>query len=141
MKTIKKDLVKIEFGSTNYSDLSGFTEVSAASGSKGELGIISTDCGKRVRFSKDLFSALDEPESVKLLVSESKVAFKSVKAGTPGAYELGKGAVIYATDLAERIMQVASKVEFKANATTRCGHIEQVQTGEDGSTIVILNFE
>ena len=61
MKTIKKDLVKIEFGSTNYSDLSGFTEVSAASGSKGELGIISTDCGKRVRFSKDLFSALDEP--------------------------------------------------------------------------------
>lgn len=132
---------KISFGSEDYTDLSGFTEINAESGKKGEIGICNTNGSKRVRLGSNLFSALEEPEFVKVLLSDTKVAFRSVPEGTPGAFEIGKGAVIYSTDLAEKIMAVASKVEFKDNATTRCGYIEKVQSDEEGSITVILNFD
>lgn len=132
---------KISFGSEDYTDLSGFTEVNAESGKKGEIGICDTNGSKRVRLGCNPFSALEEPASVKVLMNDTKVAFRSVPEGTPGAYEIGKGAVIYSTGLAEKIMAVASNVGFKDNATTRCGYIEKVQSNEDDSITVILNFD
>ncbi len=141
-KFIKKNgYEKIAFGSEGYSDLSGFTEINAETGKKGEIGICDTNGSKRVRLSSNLFSALEEATSVKVLLSDTRVAFKSVPEGTPGAYEIGKGAVIYSTGLAEKIMSIASDVEFKDNATTRCGCIEKVQSNEDSSITVILNFD
>ncbi len=137
----KVNYKKIAFGSEGYSDLSGFTEINAESGKKGEIGICDTNCSKRVRLGSNLFSALEEPVSVKVLLSDTQVAFKSVPEGTPGAYEIGKGAVIYSTGLAEKIMSIASDIEFKDNATTRCGYIEKVQSNEDDSVTVILNFD
>lgn len=136
----KPNYKKIAFGTDGYSDLSGFTEISAESGKKGEIGITDSDGSKRVRLSKNLFSALGEPKSVKVLMSDTKIAFVAVSEGTVGAYDVCKGAVIYSTDLADRIIALAPDVEFKENATTRCGSIEKVQTNEDESITVILEF-
>ena len=136
----KPNYKKIAFGTDGYSDLSGFTEISAESGKKGEIGITDSDGSKRVRLSKNLFSALGEPKSVKVLMSDTKIAFVAVSESTVGAYDVCKGAVIYSTDLADRIIALAPDVEFKENATTRCGSIEKVQINEDESITVILEF-
>lgn len=137
----KTNYKKVAFGSEDYSDLSGFTEINAESGKKGEIGICNTNGSKRVRLGSNLFSALEETASVKVLMNDTKVAFRSVPKGTSGAFEIGKGAVIYSTDLAEKIMAVALNTTFKDNATTRCGYIEKVQSNEDDSVTVILNFD
>ena len=136
----KMNYKKIAYGTEGYSDLSGFTEVSAESGRKGEIGITDSNSVKRVRLGKNLFSALGQPKSVKILVSDTKVAFVAVPEGTVGAYDVCKGATIYSTDLADRIIKLVPDIEFKENATTRCGSIEKVQTNEDESVAVILNF-
>lgn len=141
-KVVNKSIFKaIEFGTDGYNDLSGFAEVKAEAGSKGEIGI--TDCGgsKRVRLSKNLFSALEEAKNVKVLTSDTQMAFKAVPEGTLGAYELKKGAVIYNTDLAEKIMRIAKNTVFENNCTTRCGSIAQIQSDENGNVTVILNFD
>ncbi len=140
-KIIKKaNYQTVAFGSKDYSDLSGFTEVSAEASKKGEIGITDSDGSKRVRIGKNLFSALGEPKAVKVLMSSTEVAFRAVPEGTVGAYDVCKGAVIYSTDLADRIIALVPDVEFKENTTTRCGSIRQVQTNEDESATVILSF-
>ena len=123
----KVNYKKIAFGAEGYSDLSGFT-------------ITDSDGSKRVRLSKNLCSALGEPKAVKVLMSSTEVAFRAVPEGTVGAYDVCKGAVIYSTDLADRIIALVPDVEFKENTTTRCGSIRQVQTNEDESVTVILSF-
>ncbi len=136
----KTNYKKIAFGAEGYSDLSGFTEVSAEASKKGEIGITDSDGSKRVRIGKNLFSALGEPKAVKVLMSSTEVAFRAVPEGTVGAYDVCKGAVVYSTDLADRIIALVPDVEFKENTTTRCGSIRQVQTNEDESATVILSF-
>ena len=137
----KVNYKKVAFGAEGYSDLSGFTEVSAETSRKGEIGITVSDGSKRVKLNKNLFTALGEPKSVKVLMSSTEIAFRAVPEGTVGAYDVCKGAVIYSTDLADRIIALVPDVEFKENATTRCGNIKQVQTNVDDSVEVILNFE
>lgn len=136
----KTNFKKVAFGSEDYSDLSGFKEISAESDSRGELGVIKIDDCIRLRLSKNLYSQLGEPGCVKFLMGDKKIAIKSVSDGTPGAYRLGKGAVIYSTPLGDRIIDAVKNVEFKENATTRIGIINQVQENEDGSITVILSL-
>ncbi len=137
----KKNYATVAFGSEGYNDLSGFTELNAEASKKGEIRICLNDGAKRVGVSKNLYTALGEPTSVKVLMNATQAAFRTVPDGTPGAFEFGKGAIIYSTDLAEKIMSLASTTEFKDNATTRCGRIDAVQTDEDGSTTVLLSFD
>lgn len=139
----KEDYMNISYGEKGYTDLSGFTEVSDETSKKGEISIIDSSGSKRVRLSKNLFSLLDEPEAVKVLTNDKdkKVVFIAIPKGTPKAYHLGKGAVIYSPSLAEAIISVAKNVEFTENTTTRCGSIEKVQTNENGCINVILNFD
>lgn len=132
---------KVSFGSEGYKDLSGFEELQADSGRKGELRIIDNGGSWKVGASKTLYTVLGEPGFVKVLMNDTQVAIKVVPEGTAGAYEFCKGAVIYSTSLAEKIMGIASGTEFKSNATTRCGRIDAVQTDEDGSTSVLLSFD
>ncbi len=132
---------KVSFGSEGYKDLSGFEELQADSDRKGELRIIDNGGSWKVGTSKNLYTALGEPHFVKVLMSDTQVAIKVVPEGTAGAYEFCKGAVIYSTSLAEKIMGIASGTEFKPNSTTRCGRIDAVQTDEDGSTTVLLSFD
>ena len=132
---------KVSFGSEGYKDLSGFEELQADSGRKGELRIIDNGGSWKVGASKTLFTVLGEPGFVKVLMNDTQVAIKVVPDGTPGAYEFCKGAIIYSTDLAEKIKTLAANTEFKSNATTRCGRIDSVQTDEDGSTSVLLSFD
>lgn len=136
----KTNFKKVAFGSEDYSDLSGFKEISAESDSRGELGVIKIDNCIRLRLSKNLYSQLEKPEWVKFLMGDKKIAIKSVSDGTSGAYRLGKGAVIYSTPLGDRIIDAVKDVEFKENATTRIGTINQVQENEDGSITVILSL-
>ena len=141
-KIIKKSNSKpVAFGEEGYINLSGFTEISAESGRKGEIGITDCDGSKRVRISKKLFSALGEPKSMKVLMSDTKVAFVAVAEGTIGAYDVCKGSVIYSTELADKIIALVPDIEFKENATTRCGSIEKIQTDENEAVTVILNFD
>lgn len=135
-----KKYSKVAFGSEGYADLSNFEEIVAEAGSKGELGITMTDGGIRLRLSKNLFTQLEMPNCVKVMLGNKKIAIKSVPDSTPGAYELGKGAVIYSTALGDRIINAASDIDFKENATTRIGIVNQVQENEDGSITVILSF-
>ena len=136
----KNNYSKVAHGTEGYSDLSGFEEVTAEAGSKGEIGVIRIDDCVRIRLSKNLFSQLEMPDCVKVLLGDKKIAIRSVPAGTPGAYELGKGAVIYSTPLGEKIIKAASDVEFKENATTRIGTIDQIQEDENGLVTVILSI-
>ncbi|MDD6269869.1 MAG: hypothetical protein PUA84_07440 [Oscillospiraceae bacterium] len=131
---------KVAYGSENYIDLSGLTEVNAENGRKGEIGICDSDGSRRVCLSKNIFSQLEEPDAVKVLMNDKMIAFRAVPLGTKGAYTLGKGAVIYSTTLADTITANVSDVEFKENATTRFGHIEAVQSDENGFATVILNY-
>lgn len=135
----KKNYSKVAFGSEGYADLSEFEEIVAEAGSKGELGITMTDSGVRLRLSKNLFTQLEMPNCVKVMLGNKKIAIKSVPDGTPGAYELGKSAVLYSTALCNKIIDAAS-IDFKENATTRIGIINQVQENEDGSITAILDF-
>ncbi|MGN0606350.1 MAG: hypothetical protein ACI4JM_07495 [Oscillospiraceae bacterium] len=139
-KYLNKNYSKVAFGSEGYADLSEFEEIVAEAGSKGELGVIRIDDCIRLRLSKNLYSQLDMPNCVKVLLGNKKIAIKSVPDGTPGAYELGKGAVIYSTSLGDKIINAASDIDFKENATTRIGIINQVQENEDGSITAILSF-
>ena len=132
---------KVEFGSEGYLDLSEFTEISSETGKKGEIGITLSKGSKRVKLNKSLFLALGEPECVKVSMSATQIAIKTVPVGTNGAYDICKGAVIYSSALADKIIKIASSVDFQEDATTRCGKIEVVQTEEDGATTAILNFD
>ena len=122
----KRNYKTVSFGSEGYTNLDAFMD----NGGSWKVGA-----------SKNLYTALGEPHFVKVLMSDTQVAFKAVPDGTPGAYEFCKGAIIYSTDLAEKIKTLAANTEFKSNATTRCGRIDTIQTDEDGSTIVLLNFD
>lgn len=132
---------KVSFGSEGYTNLDAFTELTPTASNHGELRIMDNGGSWKVGASKNLYTALGEPHFVKVLMSDTQVAFKAVPDGTPGAYEFCKGAIIYSTDLAEKIKTLAANTEFKSNATTRCGRIDTIQTDEDGSTIVLLNFD
>lgn len=137
----KRNYKTVSFGSEGYTNLNAFTELTPTASNHGELRIMDNGGSWKVGASKNLYTALGEPHFVKVLMSDIQVAFKAVPDGTPGAYEFCKGAIIYSTDLAEKIKTLAANTEFKSNATTRCGRIDVVQTDEDGSTIVLLNFD
>ena len=141
-KLIKRgNYPKVVFGSEGYSNLSEFTEIVADSGKNGKISIIFAGDCKRVKLNRDLYEALNNPRAVKMLWSADKLAIRAVSEGIPGSFNVGKGGVIYSTKLAEKIIAIVPAIEFKGNATTRCGNIEQVQENEDGSITVILNFE
>ncbi len=137
----KNNYKTVSFGSEGYTALDAFTEVTADVSKNGEIRIIDNGGSWKVGASKNLYTVLGEPHFVKVLMSDTQVAFKAVPDGTPGAYEFCKGTIIYSTDLAEKIMALAANTEFKPNVTTRCGRVEQVQTDEDGFATVILNFD
>ena len=137
----KRNYKTVSFGSEGYTNLDAFTELTPTASNHGELRIMDNGGSWKVGASKNLYTALGEPHFVKVLMSDTQVAFKAVPDGTPGAYEFCKGAIIYSTDLAEKIKTLAANTEFKSNATTRCGRIDAVQTDEDGSTTVLLSFD
>lgn len=132
---------KVNFGSENAVDLSNFTELNAGSGRKGDIGITETGGSYRVVLYSTIISLLGSAENVKVYLGERMIAIMPVSSDTPGAYEIKKGGIIYSSDLAEKLMALVSSVEFKTNATTRCGRIEQVQTNEDDTSTVIISFE
>lgn len=131
----------VSFGSEGYTDLNTFTELTPTANDHGELRVMGNGGSWKVGASKNLYTTLGEPHFVKVLMRNTQVAFKAVPEGTPGAFEFRKGAIIYSTDLAEKIKTLAANTEFKSNATTRCGRIDAVQTDEDGSTSVLLSFD
>ncbi len=132
---------KVNFDAEGYNPLSDFKELTAEAGKKGELRIIDNGGSWNVGVSKNLYSALGEPDFVKVLMSDTQIAIRVVPEGTSGAFHFGKNAVIYSNSLAEAIMKLASNTEFKTNMTTRCGSIDAVQTNEDDSTTVIISFD
>ena len=117
-KFIKKVNYKtVSFGSKGYKDLSEFVELQADAGKKGELRLMNNGGSWKVGVSKNLYTALGEPESVKVSLSDTQVAIRAVPEGTAGAFEFGKGEIIYSASLADAIMKIASNTEFKLNTT------------------------
>ena len=103
---------KVNFDAEGYNPLSDFKELTAEAGKKGELRIIDNGGSWNVGASQTLYSALGEPHFVKVLMSDSQIAFRVVPEGTFGAYEFCRGKIIYSTDLAEKIMELASNIDF-----------------------------
>ena len=132
---------KVEFGSEHAIDLSNFTELNAASGRKGDIGITETGGSYRVVLYSPILDALNNAENVKVLHSENRIAIIEAAPGAPGTYDVRKGGIIYSSDLAEVIMGLVPGVKFKPNSTTRCGRILQVQENKDGTAIVIVCFD
>lgn len=69
----KNNYSKVAYGTEGYTDLSGFEEVTAEAGSKGEIGVIRIDDCVRIRLSKNLFSQLEMPDCVKVLLGDKKL--------------------------------------------------------------------
>ena len=133
---------KVDFGSESAIDLSKFTELNAESGRKGIIGITETGGSYRVALYSDIISILEDgTKFVKISAYEKMIAIQPVSSDTPGAYEIKKGGIIYSSDLSEKIISLTSGVDFKPNSTTRCGRILEVQTGEEGTPIVVISFE
>ena len=77
---------------------------------------------------------------MKVLLGKDKIAIVHVEEGAPNAFAVGKGGVLYNTDLVNRIVALAKDTDFPENASTRCGRLEQLQEDQDGNLAAIITL-
>ena len=135
-----KKYAKITNDNERYIDMGEFGEVVADARQTGCISIICTQGCKRLKLNKELCTALEEPSCVKVLLGKDKIAIVQVEEGTPNAFAVGKGGVLYNTDLVNRIVALAKGIDFPENASTRCGRLEQLQEDQDGNPAAIITL-
>lgn len=141
-KYIKKATYKtVAAGSEGNVDISAFTELTAGSERKGDIGITETDGSYRVVFYSSILSILGNNRSVKVYLVDAMIAIKPVSSDMPGAFEICKGGILYSSNLAEQIMSLNSEIDFIPRHTTRCGRIIEVQSDEDDTPTIIVKFD
>ena len=77
---------------------------------------------------------------MKVLLGKDKIAIVHVEEGAPNAFAVGKGGVLYNTDLVNRIVALAKDIDFPENASTRCGTLTQVQDDGKGNLAAIVTL-
>lgn len=131
---------KITNDNERYIDMGEFSEVVADARQTGCISIICTQGCKRLKLNKELCTALEEPSCVKVLLGKDEIAIVHVEEGTPNAFAVGKGGVLYNTDLVNRIVVLAKDIDFPENASTRCGTLTQVQDDGKGNLAAIVTL-
>lgn len=139
MKNINQNLMKINPDNENFRTLDSFKKFKCEKSTRGVITVILTDSGKRVRIDKSILEALGNPKQVATLYTENEMAICTCSAGDYGSLPIGKGGIIYSTELAEKIMEMNPNVDFKPNASTRCGNVLHAQV-EGNETAVIVTF-
>ncbi|WP_295219729.1 hypothetical protein [Ruminococcus sp.] len=136
-----KKFEKVTETDANYIDLTaGFSEITADTGKAGCMSVICTNGSKRLKLNHDLYNALEMPHAVKIQLGKERLAIIAVPEDTVSAFTVGKGGVIYATSLVDKIAEAMPDMEWKENASTRCGRIEQLQEDKNGNTVAIVSL-
>ena len=104
------------------------------------MSVVCTSGSKRLKLNHDLYAALDEPSSVRVLLGKSKIAIVAVPDGTAGSFKLGKGGILYDTAVVDEVISLTSGIDFPENASTRCGRLEQLQEDQDGNIAAIITL-
>ena len=110
---------------------------SASSG--GAITIIRTNgSGDRTRPSKSLLTDLGNPSWVDVYLTEEQVIIVPSTENAVGNFKVGKGEVLYNTQLANEIMQIAG-IEFPENKSTSCGTYT-IETVDDTTKAAVVTF-
>lgn len=104
------------------------------------MSVVCTSGSKRLKLNHDLYSALNEPSSVRVLLGKSKIAIVAVPDGTAGSFKLGKGGILYDTAVVDEVISLTSGIDFPENASTRCGTLTQVQDDGKGNLAAIVTL-
>lgn len=139
-KYLKKSIEKVNSNAESYVDLSDFKEAAPDKQRTGCMSVVCTSGSKRLKLNHDLYAALDEPSSVRVLLGKSKIAIVAVPDGTAGSFKLGKGGILYDTAVVDEVISLTSGIDFPENASTRCGRLEQLQEDQDGNIAAIITL-
>ena len=136
-KYLKKSIEKVNSTAESYVDLSDFKEAAPDKQRTGCMSVVCTSGSKRLKLNHDLYAALNEPSSVRVLLGKSKIAIVAVPDGTTGSFKLGKGGILYDVD---EVISLTSGIDFPENASTRCGTLTQVQDDGKGNLAAIVTL-
>ena len=139
-KYLKKSIEKVNSTAESYVDLSDFKEAAPDKQRTGCMSVVCTSGSKRLKLNHDLYAALNEPSSVRVLLGKSKIAIVAVPDGTAGSFKLGKGGIPYDTAVVDEVISLTSGIDFPENASTRCGTLTQVQDDGKGNLAAIVTL-
>lgn len=125
-------------GDAGYVDLSNAVEFEPSS-SNGCLTIIATSNSTRLQISKSILADLDEPEAVKIHIADKNIAIFSTQKDSHNSLKLGKGGIIYNTELAKKILQI-SGVDVKEKGSTKLGSYK-LQKLDDDTLAAVVSFD
>lgn len=137
---LKKSIEKVNSNAESYVDLSDFKEAAPDKQRTGCMSVVCTSGSKRLKLNHDLYAALNEPSSVRVLLGKSKIAIVAVPDGTTGSFKLGKGGILYDTAVVDEVISLTSGIDFPENASTRCGTLTQVQDDGKGNLAAIVTL-
>ena len=137
---LKKSIEKVNSNAESYVDLSDFKEAAPDKQRTGCMSVVCTSGSKRLKLNHDLYAALNEPSSVRVLLGKSKIAIVAVPDGTAGSFKLGKGGILYDTAVVDEVISLTSGIDFPENASTRCGTLTQVQDDGKGNLAAIVTL-
>ena len=69
-KYLKKSIEKVNSNAESYVDLSDFKEAAPDKQRTGCMSVVCTSGSKRLKLNHDLYAALDEPSSVRVLLAK-----------------------------------------------------------------------
>ena len=122
-KYLKKSIEKVNSTAESYVDLSDFKEAAPDKQRTGCMSVVCTSGSKRLKLNRDLYAALNEPSSVRVLLGKSKIAI-----------------VLYDTAVVDEVISLTSGIDFPENASTRCGTLTQVQDDGKGNLAAIVTL-
>ncbi len=110
----------------------------SASPSGGATTIIRTSSGDRTRPSKSLLAGLGNPKYVDVYLTETQVIIVPLTESTADSFKIGKGDILYNTQLANEIMQIAG-IDFPENKSTSCGTYT-IEAVDDTTKAAVVTF-
>lgn len=128
----------LKSGDEGFVDLSNALEFEPED--KGCLGIVAVK-GKsaRIQIAKRLYADLGQPNAVKVLFVDRKLALIPVDLSAPNALKLGKDATIYETALTKKTVDYFG-ITPKDSGTTRFGSYH-MQQHDDGTIAAIVSSD
>lgn len=120
-------------------NLAAAKKFSSATSSGGAITIIRTNgSGDRTRPSKSLLADLGNPTWVDVYLTETQVIIVPSTENAVGNFKIGKGDILYNTQLANEIMQIAG-IEFPENKSTSCGTYT-IEAVDDTTKAAVVTF-
>ena len=127
------------FSENGKLNLSAAKKFRSASSSGGAITIIRTNgSGDRTRPSKSLLADIGNPTWVDVYLTGELVVIVPSTENSADSFKIGKGDVLYNTQLAKEIMQIAG-IEFPENKSTSCGTYT-IETVDDTTKAAVVSF-